>query len=219
MTSFFDAIRDGDGNGVKAQLQADPQLAEARNEQGLSALAFAIYNRKPEIADLLRENGASLDIFTASMIGESAAVKQMLAGNKGLVKLMSVDGWTPLHLAAFFGHRDCTSALLNAGADVKTRSTNQMENLPLHAGAAGRNVEVMKLLVDFGSDVNARQHGGWTALHATAQSGDAAIAELLLASGADSKARAGNNQSAMDLALTRGHQAIVDILEKYGAAL
>ena len=219
MTPFFDVIRQGDAASVATQLQANAQLVSATNEQGIGPLAFAIYNRKPEIAAILRQNGATLDIFTACMSGETAVVQQMLDGNKGLVKLMSADGWTPLHLAAFFGHPDCTATLLNAGADVKARSTNQMQNLALHAGASGRNFDVMKLLIDFGSDVNARQHGGWTALHAAAQSGDANIAELLLASGADGKARAGNNQSAMDLALTRGHQSIVDVLEKYGAAL
>jgi uncharacterized protein len=192
---------------------------EAKNEQGVSALAFAVYNRKPEVVAKLRELGAHLDIFTACMTGDTAVVEEMLRGNKGLVKLMSADGWTALHLAAFLAHPGCAGALLNAGADVNTRSTNAMQNLPLHAGAAGRNFEVMKLLVDSGSNVNARQHGGWTALHAASQNGDLSIAELLLSHGADPKARAENNQGPMDLALTRGQQAIVDLLEKYGVAL
>jgi ankyrin repeat protein len=217
--SLFEAIRTGDSAAVAALVQADPQLANARNEQGVSALAFAVYNRKPEIVAKLRELGASLDIFTACMTGDTAAVEEMLAGNKSLVKLMSADGWTPLHLAAFFGQPGCASALLNSGADVNARSTNPMQNLPLHAGAAGRNFEVMKLLVDFGSPVNARQHGGWTALHAASQNGDISIAELLLTNGADAKARADNNQAPLDLALTRGQQAIVDLLEKHGVTL
>jgi uncharacterized protein len=217
--SLFEAIRTGDTAAVASLVQADPQLANARNEQGVSALAFAVYNRKPDIVAKLRELGALLDIFTACMTGDTAAVEEMLQGNKSLVKLMSADGWTPLHLAAFFGHPGCAAALLQNGADVNTRSTNAMQNLPLHAGAAGRNFEVMKLLVDFGSNVNARQHGGWTALHAASQNGDASIAELLLVNGADPKARAENNQGPMDLALTRGQQAIVDLLEKHGVAL
>lgn len=216
---LFEAIRTGDVDSVASQVHADPTLANAKNEQGVCALAFAVYNRKPDVAAKLRELGAQLDIFTACMTGDTAATEEMLRGNKGLVKLMSADGWTPLHLAAFFGHSGCAAALLNAGADVSTRSTNPMQNLPLHAGAAGRDFDVMKLLVDFGSNVNARQHGGWTALHAASQNGDLSIAELLLINGADPKARAENNQGPLDLALTRGQQAIVDLLEKYGVAL
>lgn len=218
MKQLFDAIRAGDLNGVASQLDADSSLANAKNEQGVSAYAFAVYNRKPEIASLLEGRGALLDIFSAAMTGKTELVQEMLAGNKSLTKLISADGWTALHLAAFFGQPGVASALLNAGAVVNARSTNPMQNMPLHAGVAGRNAEVIKLLIDFGADVNARQHGGWTPLHAACQNGDAAIAQMLLENGADPAARAENNQSCFDLALTRGHQAIVDLLEKHGAS-
>jgi ankyrin repeat protein len=66
--------------------------------------------------------------------------------------------------------------------------------------------------------VNARQHGGWTALHAAAQSGEVQMAELLIAAGADVQAPADNQQRPWDLALTKGDQPMVDMLEHYGAA-
>ena len=50
----------------------------------------------------------------------------------------SADGWTPLHLAAFFGSR-MRHVLLNTGAKVNERSTNPMQNMPLHAAASGRH--------------------------------------------------------------------------------
>jgi len=218
MSQLFDAIRAGDLQAVTSLLDSDPALVNGKNEQGLPALAFAIYNRKPEIVSLFESRGAMFDIFTATMAGKTELVQEMVDGNKSLVKLMSVDGWTPLHLAAFFGHRDCAAVLLNAGAEVNARSTNPMQNMPLHAAAAGRHTEVIRLLIEFGAAVNARQHGGWTALHAAAQNGDAAIAAMLLENGADALVRADNNQGAFDLALTRGHQAIVDLLEKHGAS-
>jgi ankyrin repeat protein len=218
MMQLFDAIRAGDLGAVTALVDGDASLVNLRNDQGIPVYAFALYNRKPEIAALLESRGAMLDIFTAAMAGKTALVEEMLAGNKSLVKLISADGWTALHLAAFFGHRDCAQALLNGGSEVNARSTNPMRNTPLHAGTAGRNAEVIKLLIDFGADVNARQHGGWTPLHAAAQSGDVEIAKLLLENGAEIGIRADNNQGAFDLALTRGHQAIVDLLEKHGAS-
>ncbi len=217
MKQLFDAIRAGDIDGVKSLLDADASLVNAKNEQGVSAFAFTIYNRKPELTALFEERNVMLDIFTATMAGKTALVQEMLNGNKGLTKLISADGWTALHLAAFFGQPECAAVLLNSGADVTARSTNPMQNMPLHAGVASRNAEVVKLLIDFGAPVNARQHGGWTALHAAAQNGDTAIAEMLLQNGAETGARADNNQAAFDLALSRGHQAIVDLLEKHGA--
>jgi uncharacterized protein len=161
----------------------------------------------------------SLAIFAAAIQGDTARIEDLLAGNRSLISAISPDGWTPLHLAAFFGHLDAARALLNKGASPSARSTNPMNNLPLHAAAAGRHTQIAKLLLDQGAPVDARQHGGWTALHAAAQNGDCELAEVLMAAGAQVDARADNNQCALDLALTKGQQAMVELLEKRGASL
>jgi ankyrin repeat protein len=161
----------------------------------------------------------SLAIFAASIQGETQGIEQLLAANRSLVSGFSDNGWTPLHLAAFFGKEDAARALLNKGAPVNVRSTNAMQNMPLHAASAGRHAEIARLLIDHGADVNARQHGGWTPLHSAAQNGDVPLAEVLVKAGADVSARAENNQRPLDLALTHGHQAMVEFLEAHGAAL
>ena len=73
----------------------------------------------------------------------------------------------------------------------------------------------MRMLLEHGADVNARQEGGWTALHAASQNGDVEMARVLIAGGADVKMRADNQQNAWDLALGKGHQAVVDLLDEY----
>ena len=161
----------------------------------------------------------SLEIFAAAIQGDTAKIEVLLAGNRSLVSALSSDGWTPLHLAAFFGKADTARMLLNKGAEVNARSTNAMENMPLHAAAAGRHADVVKLLIDHGASANARQHGGWTPLHAAAQNGDLESARALIAGGADVQTRADNNQSALDMALTKAQQAMVDYLESNGARL
>jgi uncharacterized protein len=161
----------------------------------------------------------SLAIFAASILGETARVEELVSGNRSLVSGLSDDGWTPLHLAAFFGKEDAARALLDKGAQVDARSTNAMQNTPLHAAAAGKHAALVKLLIDHGANVNARQHGGWTAMHAAAQTGDIEMAQALVAAGADVLARAENNQSPLDIALTKGQQAMVDFLEANGAKL
>ncbi|MEO8025254.1 MAG: ankyrin repeat domain-containing protein, partial [Bryobacteraceae bacterium] len=208
MKPIFEAIQSGDAAKVAALLDAEAGLVNERNEQGTSPFAFSIYTRQTAIAMLLEERGAEIDVFAASMIGRTALVASLVDANKSLVTLLSKDGWTALHLAAFFGHLDAARELLNKGAVVNARSTNAMKNTPLHAAAAGRSLPVVQLLIERGADVNARQHGGFTALHAAAQSGDVAMAAALADAGADLKLRADNNQSALDFALLKGHQAI-----------
>jgi len=136
-----------------------------------------------------------------------------------LLESHSADGWTPLHLAAFFGHKELAEALLKQGVQVDSRSTNTMKNTPLHAAAAGRQVELMKLLLEHGANPDATQEGGWTALHAAAQNGDRAMIEVLLAHQAGLNVRAGNNQGPLDLALLKGHHEVAALLEQLGAKL
>lgn len=167
----------------------------------------------------LVEADPSLAIFAAAILGDVAQLELQLAANRSLVSILSTDGWTPLHLAAFFGKDDAARLLLNNGAPVNARSTNPMQNTPLHAAAAGKHTAAAKLLIDHGASVNARQHGGWTPLHAAAQNGDIELAKALVASGADVQSRADNNQTALDLALTKGQQSMVDYLESNGAHL
>ena len=159
----------------------------------------------------------TLAIFAAAILGDTLRLEELLAGNRSLVSGMSPDGWTPLHLAAFFGKGDAVRLLLNKGAVVTARSTNQMANTPLHAAAAGKHAEIVKLLLDRGANANARQHGGWAPLHSAAQNGDIESARVLIEAGADPFVRADNNQLPMDLALTGGRQAMVEFLEAFGA--
>jgi ankyrin repeat protein len=161
----------------------------------------------------------TLAIFAASILGETERLEQLLAGNRALLTAVSTDGWTPLHLAAFFGKVDAVRLLLNKGALVTARSTNEMRNTPLHAAAAGGHSGVVQILLEHGADANARQHSGWAPLHAAAQNGDLESARALVAAGADPSARADNNQRPLDLALIKARQSMVEFLEASGARL
>jgi ankyrin repeat protein len=161
----------------------------------------------------------SLAIFAAAILGDSGRLEELLTGNRSLVSAVSTDGWTPLHLAAFFGKDEAVRLLLNKGASVTARSTNPMANTPLHAAAAGRHAEIVKLLLDRGANANARQNGGWAPLHSAAQNGDLDSARALIDAGADVSARADNNQKPLDMALTGAKQAMVEFLEANGASL
>lgn len=211
---FFDAIRAGDRDQVSAMLAADRTLLAAKDEKGLGAFIAAKYSQRNDIAALLLEKGVELDIFAACMAGARERVVQLAVEDRTVVNRYSQDGWTPLHLAAFFGQPAVVEALLERGADVHARARNGTTNLPLHAAAAGRNLDAVRALVEHGADVNARQEGGFTALHSAALNGDVEMARLLIAAGAEVDARATNNQNALDLALTKGHQAMVNLLDE-----
>jgi uncharacterized protein len=215
---FFDAIRSGDRDRANTMIAADQGLLSSKDENGLGPFTVAKYSGRNDIAALLLEKGVELDIFAACMAGAGERVSELAGGQPDLIKSYSQDGWTPLHLACFFNQAAIAEALILQGADVQARSRNAMKNAPLHAAAAGRSRESVRILIEHGADVNAKQEAGWTALHAASQNGDVEMVRLLIAGGAHVHARADNNQNALDLALTKGHQAVVDILDVYAAS-
>jgi uncharacterized protein len=217
--AFHEHVKRGELNAVQADLEQDSSLLEARNTAGQTAFLLAKYYRQEEIAQYLLSLHPKLDIFDACVAGRVSSVLEEIDKQPSLLESHSSDGWTPLHLAAFFGHADLANALLDRGADVDARSTNPMKNTPLHAATAGGHPELVDLLLKRGANPNARQEGGWTALHGAAQAGNRATVTTLLANGADANARAENDQSALDLALMRGHQDVAELLEGVGAKL
>ncbi|XP_041804957.1 oxysterol-binding protein-related protein 1-like isoform X2 [Chelmon rostratus] len=56
-------------------------------------------------------------------------------------------GWTPLHLASYFGHRDAVEELLKAGADANLQ--NNMGDTPLHKAAYSGRKEIVLLLLRY----------------------------------------------------------------------
>jgi uncharacterized protein len=219
LKSFHEQVKQGDLPGVRAAIADEPALLNATNEGGQSAFLLSKYYGQEQVSEYLLSLHPELDLFNKCVAGLTPDVLAQIDSDPSLLEAHSSDGWTPLHLAAFFGHPELAKALLNRGANVDSRSTNAMTNTPLHAGVAGRKTKVVEVLIERGADVNARQHGGWTALHGAAQSGSRDIVQLLLAHGADPNLRADNNQAALDLALMKGHHEIAALLEGSGAKL
>lgn len=214
--SFHDAVKRGDLSAVQAALHATPELLNATNASGQTAFVLANYYNQPGVASFLLTLQPQLDVFSASIAGLEDRVLAMIEGDPSLIGGHNSDGWTPLHLASFFGKANLAAALIERGADVNARSTNQMQNAPLHAAVAGRKTQIVKLLLAQGADANRAQRGGWTPLHGAAQNGDVEIVEALIASGAHVHARADNNQLPIDLAMTRGHSDVVALLQLQG---
>lgn len=219
INTFQEQVKKGDLSGVRAALAEDPSLLDATNVSGQSALLLAKYYRQETVADYLLSLNPRLDVFNAAAAGRVSQVIQQIDNEPPLLEAYSTDGWTPLHLAAFFGHPELANKLLDRGADVNARSTNPMKNTPLHAAAAGGRTDIIELLLKRGADPNATQEGGWTSLHSAAQAGNRAMVEVLIAHGANVNARAANEQAPLDLALMQGREDVAALLEQLGAKL
>ncbi len=216
-TTFFAAIAGGDLERVKAMLTADPSLVDARDDRGQSAVLTAVYHRQRDIANLIVGRGASLDLFDAAAAGEIERAERLVAESPASINAFSADGWTPLHLAAFFGRGKVAELLIEHGADVGARSRNANANLPLHAALAGNQSFTAGLLIGGGADVNAADAQGWRPLHIATASNNLDAMHTLIAQGADLAAANGAGATPLALAEEKNLKEAAAMLRRYGA--
>ena len=212
--TFFEAIKQGNRQIVSEQLTAQPDLANAHSAEGLSAALLATYYGQPEIAELIVEHGANLNLFEAASVGQLATVKSILTAQPDLINAYAPDGFFSLALAAFFGHADIAAYLLEQGADIHQTATNAQRINALHAASANRHLDICRMLIERGIDVNAKQEGGFTPLQAAAQNGQLELIDLLLEKGADAKAKNDDGQTALDIARANHHPDAAQRLEQ-----
>lgn len=212
-TAFFLAIKTRDEALLRALVASDSELLNLPSPMGVSPVLFAVYYGRADMARVLVDLGAPLNVFEAAALGDEAALARELDADPALVGGVSGDGFSPLGLAAFFGHAGVAEALLSRDADVNAVSRNAMRVQPLHSAVAGGHGGLARALVMAGADVNATQQGEFTPLMAAAQNGDAGLALFLRQRGADAQARTADGRRAADFAREEGHATLADSLE------
>ncbi|HFJ9316942.1 hypothetical protein CN324_09330 [Bacillus anthracis] len=156
----------------------------------------------------------SLQSITQAVIsGNKEKVVGFIKTNPSAVNEFSEDGWTLLHLAAYFGQKEIASFLLESSADIHIRAKNENENTPLQAAIANKQSELVAFLIEKGSEVNVMQSGGWTGLHEAALLGNEEIIMLLLENGANKTIKKNDGKTAYDIALEKGHNHLLHYLQ------
>ncbi len=210
---IFEAIKTGNADRVTDLVAQDSSLAVARNEQGISVVMWALYNQRRDLAEVVSAAKPSLDVMEATAMGRIAELGELVAEDPARVGEHSLDGFTPLHLAAFFGQPAAVKWLLERSADPNAVAKNPTMVRPLHSAVASGVTESVVALVDGGADVNAAQQGGWTPLQAAAMHNRLEMVRSLLAAGADVAQQADDGKTAIGRAEAGGHDEMVKVLE------
>ena len=206
------AITSGDVETVRALLADDPQLASARDANGLPVILLALFHQQRGAADALLEAQPELGILEAAAAGRAERVKELLEADPEARHARTPEGFTTLGLAAFLGGPAVVALLLAAGADPDDDADNPSRVRPVHAAAAARDVESLRLLLEAGADPNVPQQGGFTPLHAAAHADHEEMARLLLEHGADPAAQTEDGRDAAKIAADDGSARVASLL-------
>jgi ankyrin repeat protein len=140
----------------------------------------ALYEGDRGRAEALRH--PELDVFEAAALGDVERLRMLIEADPSLALAWSVDGFTPLHYAVFFGDPETVRVLAELGADLHAAARNEEiagGALPLHSAVAARRRDTVIALLEAGADANAERPGGGTPLEEAEHIGEKGLADLL----------------------------------------
>ena len=114
------------------------------------------------IADTCVAKPPSVDIWTAALQGNTAAIKQHIAEGTDLNGKEPVGGSTPLILAAIFGKTAAAKTLIDGGAKLEIK--NNEGATALYNACFFCHPEIVKALLKNGANVDTRNKDGATLL-------------------------------------------------------
>ena len=160
----FGAARAGDVATVRRALEHgfDPgwtdvdgrtlhQIGKAGGNAAIELLARDFQERETRPAPMVEAIGAILD---AAESGRADELGRLLDAHPDLIDARGGNFWgrTALHMAAWRNRQACVRLLLERGADVRIRDYGD-NAYALHFAADAADLEVVKMLVEAGSDV------------------------------------------------------------------
>lgn len=212
---FVENVKAGKIDAVRLELVYRPQLAAQCTDDGLSLVLLALYHGHPMIAELLAVLKRDLDVFEAAALDAVPRLRHLLEANPALANARSSDGFTPLHLAAYYGHADAVRLLLAHHADPNAVSHNALAVQPLHSALAGDSAQCVRLLVEAGADVHATQPGGTSPVHQAAAQGNLDALRILVQHGASLNVVDEQGHTPRELALAAGRQQVVEWIDRH----
>ena len=146
--------------------------------------------------------------------GETETVKTLIENGEDVNYFWVQHRYTPLELATILGNLDIIRLLLDNGANPD-RLVDGYLDMP--ALMYADNVEVAKILIDHGADIDGQSVlFGNMPLHAASYRGKKDVVQVLLDHGADVNAKDIDGRTPLDIAIDRGRTEIAALLREHG---
>ncbi|KAF7978225.1 hypothetical protein HWV62_1224 [Athelia sp. TMB] len=125
---------------------------------------------------------------------------------------------SPLYYACFSGSFLAVQHLVSNGADVD-KAGREASTRPLLVASQESHVEIVRLLLVKGANVDVKGGNYGTALQTASRQGHLTLAKLLLDKGSNPNIEGGRDGPALQVAIVAGHLELAKLLLEHGAAV
>ena len=194
--TIHDACGRGDIDAVRRMVGDDPSLVDADDEHEWRPIFHAALHRRTEVVRFLIDAGADLSAHDGYVLHYASEVPD----NKEIVGKLITYGALDAHVrpvddlsrqflaALFLGNEGRVHAMLRRHEQLATQADGRGD-CPIHHAARNGDTEIVRLLIEFGADVNATGHCGHTVLYCAGGHGHEETVRLLLDNKADVAAK------------------------------
>ena len=226
---------------VERRKKLDSEISDLLRSQGARSGAetsLLVATSLGDIQSIKKLLKAGLDINKPTSRGNTLLHVTASYGHKNATELLlasganinAIDnqGRTPLFSAVSNAHKEIVELIISNGADINTDtglhrlavayaySDWSEEEQKQEKRRRSESIEIAKLLISEGVDVNRNNHGD-NALHIAAQSGHKEMAEQLIEAGVNIDESNNGNQTPLHKAAFEGRDEIVNMLIQKGA--
>ena len=221
-TALHLAVQQKHSDVVQVLIDAGADI-EAKDDEGRSPLLLASCLGDLTIVTKLVNAGADVratdaerhtSLYLATCFGHTDTVRYLVGLQE--VDLHNHDNYTALHLAVQQKHADVVQVLIDAGADIETKTADGRS--PLLVASISGELTVVTKLVEAGADVRATDAEGNACLIFAAHQGHTDVVRYLVGlPEVDLNHQGSNNQTALYLAVGGKHSDVVQVLIDAGA--
>ncbi|KAM3594249.1 uncharacterized protein V6R79_004854 [Siganus canaliculatus] len=157
-------------------------------------------------------------VVLAIMRGDVKTVNDVAASSAQCLLKENIDGWIPLHNAAFYGQSECLKSLLKAHPGSVDKRTLQEQTALLLAVTHG-HLSCVQCLLEAGADPDISSKNKETPLYKACELENVDMVSLILSYGATVNQRCGQGWTALHEVVSRNNTEICEMLIRAGAAI
>ncbi|KAJ7338916.1 hypothetical protein JRQ81_012818 [Phrynocephalus forsythii] len=214
---------------------ANPNILNSSTMAPLHLAVQSLYNDLVKIfieqstTDInLEGEGGNTPILVACYKNNTEALKLLIEKGADVRKGNSM-GCMPVHAAAFSGSKGCMAIVIKRGEELGYSTethinfTNNGKCTPLHLAVQSGDLEMIKMCIEYGAQIDLKQNDKCTALHFAATQGATEILKLMMSSYVGEEpiidALDGNKETLLHRAALFDHYELAEYLISMGAKI